>query len=51
MASISRPTKSSSSSEKKTAADPDRLQVFLDEFKLGDVWFYQEEEGLVKKKA
>ena len=32
-------------------ADPERLKVFLDEFKLGEVWFNQEEEGLVRKKA
>ena len=31
------------------AADEERLKRFLDEFKLGEVWFNQGEGGLVKK--
>jgi predicted ATPase len=31
-------------------ADPERLKLFLDEFKLGEVWFNRGEEGLVAKK-
>jgi energy-coupling factor transporter ATP-binding protein EcfA2 len=31
-------------------ADSDRLRVFLDEFKLGEVWYNQGEEGLVAMK-
>jgi len=30
-------------------ADPERLKLFLDEFMLGEVWYNQGEEGLVKK--
>lgn len=30
-------------------ADASRLAVFLDEFSLGEVWFNQEEDGLVSK--
>lgn len=29
--------------------DADRLSAFVDEFMLGEIWFNQEEEGLVKK--
>ncbi len=31
------------------AADEERLKLFLDEFKLGEVWFTRGEAGLVKK--
>ena len=31
------------------AADRELLKVFLDEFKLGEVWFNREEQGLVAK--
>jgi predicted ATPase len=31
------------------AADHERLKTFLDEFKLGEVWFNREEQGLIKK--
>jgi predicted ATPase len=30
-------------------ADKERLKIFLDEFKLGEVWFNQGEEGLIAK--
>jgi predicted ATPase len=30
-------------------ADAERLKVFLDEFKLGEVWFNQSESGLVRR--
>ena len=30
-------------------ADAERLKVFLDEFMLGEVWYNEGEEGLVKK--
>jgi predicted ATPase len=30
-------------------ADANRLKIFLDEFKLGEVWYNQEEEGLVAR--
>jgi energy-coupling factor transporter ATP-binding protein EcfA2 len=32
-------------------ADESRLQLFLDEFQLGEVWYNQGEEGLVTKKG
>jgi predicted ATPase len=31
-------------------ADEERLKIFLDEFKLGEVWFNRGEEGLIAKK-
>jgi hypothetical protein len=31
-------------------ADPERLQIFRDEFQLGEIWYNQGEEGMVAKK-
>ena len=31
------------------AADADRLKLFLEDFMLGEVWYNQGEEGLVRK--
>jgi predicted ATPase len=33
------------------AVDRERLKVFLDEFMLGEIWFNQNEEGLLKKRS